>query len=76
MTLETYLLLGEQDARFDGHIARMHLERRLRYRAVPSSVAEGALMKAFRRWEASCSASVSIPRDGVLLVPPDHVLAG
>lgn len=76
MTLETYLFLGEQDARFDGHIARMHLERRLRYRAVPLSDAEGALMKTFRRWEASCSASVSIPRDGVLLVPPDHGLPG
>lgn len=69
MTSEIYFSLGEQDPRFDGHVARRHLERRLRYRAVSISAMPGAMLEAFDRWRASCSRAVVTSRDAVVLEP-------
>lgn len=50
MTLPIYAQLGEQDPRFDGNIARKHLERRLGYAAFPLAEAPTAVREAFSRW--------------------------
>jgi hypothetical protein len=43
-----YAMLGERDARFDGHIARRHLEARLGFRPVPLSELPQEMARAFR----------------------------
>lgn len=68
MNAALYFSLGEQDPRFDGHVARKHLERRLRYRVVPLSGAEGPLAAAWRLWRDRCPLTVA--DDVVALVPP------
>lgn len=70
MTSAIYFGLGEQDPRFDGHIARVHLERRLRYRATPAASLSGAVARAFERWRARPAETISVPRDAVVLEPP------
>ncbi|MFM1987178.1 MAG: hypothetical protein RJA99_135 [Pseudomonadota bacterium] len=70
MTSAIYFGLGEQDPRFDGHIARVHLERRLRYRATPVASLSGAVARAFERWRARPVETISVPRDAVVLEPP------
>lgn len=69
MTSEIYFSLGEQDPRFDGHVARVHLEKRLRYRAIPVSSMLGGTAEAFERWRMSLSETISVPRDAVVLEP-------
>lgn len=69
ITFETYLSLGEQDPRFDGHVARMHLERRLRYRRLPIGEAEGEMSVALESWLSAHRDSIIVPRDGVVLIP-------
>ncbi len=68
MNAALYFSLGEKDPRFDGHVARRHLERRLRYRAVPLSAAEGPLAAAWRLWRDRCP--LTLADDAVVLVPP------
>ena len=68
MNAALYFSLGEKDPRFDGHVARRHLERRLRYRAVPLSAAEGPLAAAWRLWRDRCP--LTLADDAVALVPP------
>jgi hypothetical protein len=70
MTSEIYFSLGEQDPRFDGHIARVHLERRLRYRPIARSALSGGMADELERWQTANSATISVPRDAVVLVPP------
>ena len=69
MTSEIYFALGEQDPRFDGHIARIHLERRLRYRAIRFPSLPGAMAEALERWRTLRSETISVPRDAVVLEP-------
>ena len=70
MTSELYLSLGEHDLRFDGHVARKHLERRLRYRVEPIASLSGQLSEAFVRWHARHLDSIIVARDAIVLVPP------
>ena len=70
MTLGFYAVLGEQDPRFDGHVARKHLEQRLGYRAVPIATAEPSVRAAFEAWRAGIEPRfVTIARDAVVLLP-------
>jgi hypothetical protein len=69
MTSEIYFSLGEQDPRFDGHIARVHLERRLRYRAIPVTTLPSGMAEAFERWRTTFSEMVAMPRDAMVLEP-------
>jgi hypothetical protein len=71
MTLDVYYSLGEQDPRFDGHVARKHLERRLRFRAQSAVSLSDDQAAAFGRWKLLLSNSVTIPNDAVILLPPD-----
>jgi len=50
MSLEVYAQLGEQDPRFDGNVARTHLERRLGYRALSLADTPPSIRDAFGRW--------------------------
>jgi hypothetical protein len=70
MTLDLYSQLGEGDARFDGHIARRHLEQHLRYEKVPLQTAPEAVGRAFRRWHAGVAAFVPLRGEPFLLLPP------
>jgi hypothetical protein len=69
MTSEIYFSLGEQDPRFDGHVARVHLERRLRFRAIAVSALPVGMAEAFQRWRTTFSETISVPRDAVVLGP-------
>jgi len=51
MSMNVYVELGEQDPRFDGHVARMHLERSLLYRRVELQGAPSNVSQAFERWQ-------------------------
>jgi hypothetical protein len=68
MTSQIYFSLGEQDPRFDGHVARVHLERRLRYCAIPPEARVGKVARAFEVWRAQFADAIA--QDPVLLVPP------
>lgn len=50
MTLPVYAQLGERDPRFDGNIARTHLERRLGYAVLSLADAPKNVREAFARW--------------------------
>lgn len=72
MTIRIYAMLDEGDARFDGHIARRHLERGLAYRLVRLGDASPVLMKAFANWHAPRRDQVLLRGDVQLLVPPEE----
>jgi hypothetical protein len=72
MTSEVYFSLGEQDPRFDGHVARMHLERRLRYRPVSLTDAPREVAGAFEGWVGRHATVIAVDPDPVVLVPPDY----
>lgn len=69
MRMGLYAVLGEQDPRFDGHVARRHLEQRLGYRVVGVGSAPPALREAFERWVAGCGSRVVVRGEAGLLVP-------
>lgn len=69
MTSELYFSLGEQDPRFDGHIARSHLERQLRYRVMHASDLSEEMAEAFRRWAGMRAGTITVTRDAVVLAP-------
>lgn len=68
MTLEIYADLGEQDARFDGHIARKHLIERLGFKEVPMT---GALERRFAGWMATLGGALTLRAPVRALLPPD-----
>jgi hypothetical protein len=71
MTNALYATLGEQDSRFDGHVARVHLESRLGYRLVPLSEAPAALRAAFRVWQEQIGGAAGSTSSAIrLLLPP------
>jgi hypothetical protein len=72
MTMAAYSLLGEGDARFDGGIARRHLEDQLGYGLVSLEQAPDHLVKAFGRWHAIWASHVPLRGHTRLLVPPVH----
>jgi hypothetical protein len=71
MTNVLYATLGEQDSRFDGHVARVHLASRLNYRLMGLSEAPPALREAFLAWQKIIrGAAGSSSSTTHLLVPP------
>lgn len=71
MTLRIYALLDEGDARFDGHVARRHLERGLGYRLLRLDESPPELASAFSRWHGTHHERVPLRGEVQLLVPPD-----
>jgi len=67
MTHQVYESLGEQDARFDGHVARRHLVEQLAFTLTP---AEDALGEAFERWAAGFGGRVGRRKVVTVLVGP------
>jgi hypothetical protein len=69
MTLEVYATLGEKDPRFDGHVARRHLIKRLAFRDMGADDPE--IVDAFKAWLRRYASRVSLrPPVRVLLPPP------
>jgi hypothetical protein len=66
MTVEVYETLGEQDPRFDGHVARQHLEGRLGFRLLPIDYAAAA----WATWRARLGERIALRGAPALLVPP------
>lgn len=71
MTLDIYSQLGEGDARFDGHIARRHLEQHLRYEKVLLRDAPEALVRVFRRWHGGVGGLVPLRGEPWVLMPAE-----
>jgi hypothetical protein len=70
MSMALYAVLGEGDARFDGHIARRHLEARLGFQPVPLSDLPQEVAQAFRTWHLPVASLVPLRAAGVVLLPP------
>ena len=70
MTMRVYTLLGEGDPRFDGHVARKHLQGSLRYRLTPLQEAPAPIAKAFATWHAAVGGHVPLRGAVQLLEPP------
>jgi hypothetical protein len=66
MNMSAYVQLGEQDPRFDGHVARRHLVQRLAFTLVePESPGDD-----FLRWHARVQDHVRVRRPVKFLLPP------
>ncbi len=65
-----YATLGEDDPRFDGHVARVHLQQRLGYGLVRLDAADQDLLHAFRNWHRSVTDAVSLREPIGILLPP------
>ena len=68
MTLAVYASLGERDPRFDGHVARRHLARRLAFEHL--ALDGSSHVEAFSRWHATHVEGISLRSPVTLLVPP------
>jgi hypothetical protein len=70
MTLDIYALLGEGDPRFDGHVARRHLQVNLGYRLVGLADAPPGIASAFETWHSRAAAAVPLRGRPAVLFPP------
>jgi len=70
MSMALYAMLGEGDARFDGHIARRHLEARLGFCPLSLSEVPQDIARAFRDWHSRWESVVPLRASGVVLLPP------
>ena len=68
MTVECYTSLEQSTSRFDGGVARKHLEERLGYEA--RRLSDFPEADRFRRWLALHSDHVRIHRDGPVILTP------
>lgn len=69
MTMAIYASLGEQDPRFDGHIARRHLRANVGYLEIALGEADPAVQRAFAAWHEPLEALVPLRRPVRFLVP-------
>ena len=70
MGLDLYAALGEGDPRFDGHIARQHLQTRLGYRLVLlGDTPEEELRRTFEAWHVPLRGVVPLRRPVGVLMP-------
>jgi hypothetical protein len=69
MTFRIYSSLGEQDSRFDGNVARRHLERRLAFNIVPLD--DSHFRGAFEAWHQQTNDQITLRKPVTLLLPPD-----
>jgi hypothetical protein len=72
MSMDLYVLLDEGEARFDGNIARRHLEEQLGYGLVALDQAPERVKQAFGRWHENWSSHVPLRGQTHLLIPPVH----
>jgi hypothetical protein len=72
MGTELYVSLGEQDPRFDGNIARLHLAQRLGYRLVKVQDAPAEVSVAFDKWASAHEGSIGIRGSASVLLPPER----
>jgi len=72
MKMSVYATLEEGDPRFDGHLARVHLQQRLGYRLVRLEGADQDLQQAFRGWHRSVANLISLRAPIGVLLPPSH----
>lgn len=70
MDMATYAALDESETRFDGHIARTHLERQLSFALLDETVAAPALAAGIRTWMAEHEALVRPRKDGIVILCP------
>lgn len=68
MNMSLYSALGESDSRFDGHVARHHLQSRLSYRLMPVAATPEAVRLAFERWQFSVASIVTVPASAQVLL--------
>jgi hypothetical protein len=73
MTLDVYTRLDEGDARFDGNVARKHLELNLGYRQRALGDAAPRARAAFEAWHARVAAAVPLRGQTSILIPPGYV---
>ncbi len=70
MDLQTYCKLDESDPRFDGQIARLHLERQLGMIVIPAPESN-AIDRAFKEWLDRHHAMINVhPSGAKVLMPP------
>jgi hypothetical protein len=72
MTLDVYARLDEGDARFDGNIARKHLELNLGYRQRVLGDAAPRARAAFEAWHAGVATAVPLRGQTTILIPPGY----
>ena len=70
MRMPLYATLGESDPRFDGHVARVHLQQSLGYGLVRLDAADQHLRHAFRNWHRSVADAISLREPIGVLLPP------
>jgi hypothetical protein len=70
MSMDLYAALGEGDARFDGNIARRHLEERLGYQPLPIEDLTPDLALAFQTWHAHFRGMTPLRGSATVLLPP------
>ena len=68
MGVSDYAALDESESRFDGHLARNHLVRRLGFKEIREFDASDVLRKAFARWLADCDGSIRVHKKGATLL--------
>ena len=68
MGVSDYAALDESESRFDGHLARNHLVRRLGFREMKEMDASDSLRTAFARWVAGCEGSIRVHTKGATLL--------
>ena len=67
MTFQVYTDLGEQDPRFDGHVARVHLVKRLAFSEV---ALQGEVKNRFWGWMARADPYIKLRQPVRVLLPP------
>lgn len=70
MSMALYAALGEGDARFDGNIARRHLEQRLGYRPWPLEGLSRDLTQNFQAWRAPFRDLIPLRGVTTVMLPP------
>ena len=70
MDMDAYVRLDETESRFDGAVARNHLQRRLGMSAVPVEDADPAAISSFWAWHAARQRQLRLHPKGPQLIQP------
>lgn len=70
MKMAIYGALAGTDSRFDGQVARVHLQRRLGYRLISLDTAPVSVRAAFDRWHQAVAEAVPARHPVSVLIPP------
>lgn len=70
MTVDQYVTFDERESRFDGHVARKHLEKHLAMKRI-SLDTDSTIEQQFEHWLKKYSDAITLhPRGPIFLVPP------